>query len=372
VPAAVRWLIRAALASIVTLAVACSSGGAAVEGHGDRKDAVPVAVAPVVKRDAPVELRAIGNVEAYSTVSVRSQVEGQLARVNFTEGQEVHRGDLLFEIDPRPFEAALRQAEANLARDRAQAENAAVAAGRMESLRSTGVVSLDGYDQARTQAKALEASVAADQAAVERARIDLERCSIRSPLDGRIGRLLVHEGNIVKANDTELAVINQLRPVHVEFSVPQQALPEIRRHQVAEPLQVRAFVPGDEAHATTGTLSFINNAVDTSTGTVLLKGVFANQDEALWPGQFVNVALQLTVRADAVMVPARAVQTGQEGRFVFVLNHDGTVASRPVVVGDAVGGDMIVEQGLEPGEQVVTDGQLRLAPGVRVDVKGSG
>jgi len=301
-------------------------------------------------------------------VSVKSRVEGHLARVYFVEGQEVKRDDPLFLVDPRPFEAAVRQAEANLARDRAQAENARVELERFARLARQGVASREEYDQARTRARSLDATVAADEAAVESARIQLQYCSIRSPIDGRAGQLLVHEGNVVKANETPLAVINQLRPAYVEFSVPQQDLPEIRKHMAGGALPVEAR-PDDAGPPAAGQLTFVNNTVDTSTGTVLLKGTFPNPDEELWPGQFVNVALRLTTLNAAVMVPARAVQTGQQGKYVFVVRPDGTAESRPVVVGHMVGDDVVIEKGLAPGEQVVTEGQLRLGPGVRVEVK---
>ena len=354
------------------LLAACSSGGGAVATTAGRKPAVPVTVAAVVQKDAPVELRAIGNVQASSTVAVRAQVEGQLATVHFTEGQEVKRGDLLFEIDARPFEAALREAEATLAKDRAQAENARVEAARFATLAASGVVSRDEHDQARTRAKTFEAAATADEAVVESARIRLQYCSIRSPIDGRIGQLLVHEGNVSKANETTLAVINRLRPVNVEFSVPQQELPGIRRYMAGGPLRVEAALPAAAAEPVVGVLGFVNNTVDTTTGTVLLKAEFPNADETLWPGQFVNVTLRLATEPDALVVPARAVQTGQQGAYVFVVRQDGTVEARPVTVGHAVDEDVVVTHGLAVGEQVVTDGQLRLAPGAAVEVRGGG
>jgi multidrug efflux system membrane fusion protein len=370
---------RAPAAAITRLALllgpatlaACSSGGGAAERQAARGPAVPVRVATVVQKEAPVVVPAIGRVEAYSTVDVRSQVEGRLAEVHFAEGQEVHRGALLFTIDPRPFEAALRQAEGNLARDRAQAENALVESGRFAALVKTGVVSRDAYDAARARASSLAAAVAADEAAVEAARIQLQYCWIASPLDGRIGRLLVHAGNVVKANETILTTINQLRPVHVEFAVPQQELPGIRAHMAADPLPVEATIPGADpgAASVTGTLSFVDNTVDPATGTVLLKAEFANQDERLWPGQFVNVALRVATQPNAIMVPARAVQAGQDGKFVFVVLPDDTVELRPVTVGSVLGDDAVVAEGLRAGERVVTEGQLRLAPGVHVEVK---
>jgi multidrug efflux system membrane fusion protein len=328
-----------------------------------------VQVVPAAREDAPVELRAIGTAEAYSTVSVKSRVEGQLAQVFFSEGQQVRRGDRLFQVDARPFEATLRQAEANLLRDRAQAENARVEAQRLSKLLGSGIVAREEYDRARTQAAALEAIVAANEAAVESARIELGYTSIESPIDGRIGRLLVHEGNVVKANETELAVVNQLRPIHVSFSVPQRDLPAVRHYAEQNgPLSVSAIVPRDH-EAVAGQLVFIDNAVDAGTGTVLLKGRFDNTHEELWPGQFVDVALRLTTIEGAVVIPAHAVQTGQQGPYVFVVRDDGTVESRPVVTGQSFDQRVVIQQGLSPGEQVVTEGQLRLAPGVRVAIR---
>ena len=347
------------------LSSACSWGGGAAERPSEPPP-VPVTVAPAVQKDAPVSLRAIGNVAAYSTVSLKAQVEGRVARVHFAEGQEVKRGDLLFALDARPFEAALRQAEANLARDRAQAENARVEADRFARLVKDGIVSRDEYDQAHARAASLEATVAADQAAVESARIQLQYCSIASPIDGRIGEILVHEGNVVKVNETVLAVINQLRPIYVEFAVPQQELDQIRARMAGGELPVEAFRPADSDHPVVGTLSFINNTVDTASGTVLLKAIFPNTNEELWPGQFVTVTLRLATRHDAVMIPSRAVQTGQDGEFVFVVKEDRTVESRPVTTSVRVDQDMVVSKGLEFGETVVTEGQLRLSPGARV------
>ena len=356
------------VASVLATVAACSSGSDAVSHKADTA-AVPVTVARAERRDAPVTVRAIGTVEAYSTVALKAQVDGKLAQVHFSEGQEVKRDDLLFVLDTRPFEAALRQAEANLARDRALAENARVEAGRFERLIREGVVSHDEVDQARTRATSSAALVSADEAAVERARIDLQYCTIRSPIDGRIGQLLVHEGNVVKEQETTLAVVNQLRPIRVSFTVPQQDLPPIRRYMADGPLAVDAALADGGGRTVTGELAFVNNTVDQATGTVLLKAAFANADEALWPGQFVDVTLLLTTERDATVVPASAIQTGQQGSYVFVVKPDGTVDSRPVVTGGAFDGRVVVRDGVVPGDRVVTQGQLRLAPGTRVEVK---
>jgi multidrug efflux system membrane fusion protein len=359
---------RPPAAALLVLLAACSSGGGAVERHDE---AVPVTVARAEQRDAPVTLRAIGTVEAYSTVNVRSRVDGHLAKIYFAEGQPVRRDDPLFQIDPRPFEMALRQAEAALARDRVQGEHDRLEAGRFERLMKDGVISKDEHDQARTRAEAGAATVAADEAAVERVRLDLQYCAIASPIDGRIGQILVHEGNLVKTNDTLLAVINQLRPIHVAFAVPQQDLPTIRRHMAEGPLTIDAAPSDGGAPAVAGELAFVNNAVDQGTGTVLLKGRFENEHEELWPGQFVGVTLRLATERGATVIPASAVQTGQQGSYVFVVKADGTVESRPVVTGPGFEHFVVVRDGVAPGEQVVTEGQLRLAPGTRVEVKGT-
>ena len=358
------------LVALVPLLGGCSSGpGGAATGERAGPLAVPVTVAKVVAKDVPIQIRAIGNVQPYSSVTVKSQVKGQVAEVHFEEGQRVAHGDLLFTIDPRPFQAALRQAEANLARDLAEANNAKVEAGRRERLLAQGFVSRDEYDQAQTQAVSLEAAVRADRAAVENAKLELQYCYIRSLIDGRVGQILVHAGNIVKDNDTTLAVINQIRPVYVSFSVPEQDLPEIHRRATEQTLAVQAFIGKDDADPVAGDLSFIDNTVDTTTGTILLKGRFKNEDEALWPGQFVDVALILGVHRNAVVIPAAAVQTGQEGLYVFVVGSDMVATTKPVVVGASVGADIIVEQGLQPNETVVTDGQVRLAPNMKVEIK---
>jgi multidrug efflux system membrane fusion protein len=354
------------MSALVALA-ACSEPGGAT-GRSATAEAVPVVVATVRQKDVPVQLRAIGNVEAYSTVSIKSQVVGQLAEVHFEEGQRVKKGDLLFTIDPRPFEAALRQLEANLARDKAQASNADVEYKRATDLLAQGFVSRDEYDTAQTRQATQQAAVKADEAAVEHAKLELQYCYIHAPIDGRVGQILVHQGNVVKENDTTLAVINQIQPIYVSFSVPEQELAQIRQRAAAWPLTVEAFVP-QRAEPAIGELRFINNTVDTTTGTVLLKGLFANDDEVLWPGQFVDVHLTLGTQLAVVVVPAEAVQVGQQGQFVWVVSADQTAEVRPVEVGQMLGPEVIVGKGLTAGEQVVTDGQVRLAAGVRVEIK---
>jgi membrane fusion protein, multidrug efflux system len=342
-----------------------------VESQNAMVMTVPVTVATAVRKTVPVELRAIGNAEAYSTVSVKSQVEGQLERVYFHEGQDVRKGDLLFTIDARPFETALRQAEANQARDSAQAEHARSDAGKFLKLAEGGIASREQYDEARTQAEALEALVRADRAVADNARLQLGYCAIRSPIDGRTGSLIVHPGNILKANDAALVVINQTDPVYVNFSVPEKYLPEIKKHLAAGRLRVAAAAPGDEQHPSQGYLTFVDNTVEAATGTIRLKGTFSNAERRLWPGQFVNVVLALTSLPNAVVVPSQAVQTGQRGQYSFVVKPDLTVDLRPVVTGETIGGETVIEKGLQPGEKVVTDGQLLLLPGAKVEVKES-
>jgi multidrug efflux system membrane fusion protein len=323
----------------------------------------------VSKKDFPVQVRAIGTVEAFSTVTIKTLVAGQITKVAFREGQDVKRGDLLFEIDPVPFQVALQVAEATLAKDVALKENAEKEAKRYALLVEKDLIPRQQYDQVIANLGALEATVKADAAQVEQSRVKLGYCFLRSPIDGRTGDLSANRGNIVKENDTKLLVINQITPIYVTFSVPEQRLAEIRRNQAAGNLAVEAVLPGGEGDPIGGSLDFISNEVDKTTGTIQLKGKFANADRRLWPGQFVNVSLTLAVRRDAVLVPSRAIQTGQEGRYVFVIKPDLTAEMRPVTPGQSLGEDTVIEQGVQAGEQVVTDGQLGLVPGSKVDVK---
>jgi multidrug efflux system membrane fusion protein len=384
----------------------CSNGGASTSGgpgggRGAKKGMgggdVPVTVATVSQKDVPVEVQVIGNVEAYSTISVKAQVGGQLTKVSFQEGDYVKKGDLLFTIDQRPLaaalnlaianlardEASLGQAQANLARDVAQNKYAEANATRYAELFQGGVVSKDQSEQLRASADASGQALAADKAAIESAKaaigaskatvdnaqVQLGYTSIRSPIDGRTGNLSVKQGNVVMANSQELMTINQVEPIYVTFAVPEAQLSAIKRYMAQQKLPVRAGPqdnPGDEE---TGVLTFIDNAVDMTTGTIKLKGTFGNSDRKLWPGQFVRVTLRLTTQQNAVVVPNQAVQAGQNGSFVYVVKPDRTVEMRPVTTGARVDQDMVVEQGLQPGETVVTEGQLRLAPGSRVVVR---
>jgi membrane fusion protein, multidrug efflux system len=363
----------AGLAIVGVLSPGCSRSKPQAE-TGFMRGPVPVLVAQVVQKTVPIQLRAIGTVEAYSTVSVKSQIDGYIAAVHFHEGQDVRRGDLLVQIDPRPYEAALNQAEANLARDRAQLLQANTDERRYGYLLRQGVGSRQQYDQAHANAAALHATVMADEAAVQTAEINLGYTKIYSPIDGRTGALILHPGNLVKANDASgiIVVINQIKPIYVDFYLPERNLAEVRQYMTGHQLAVEAAPKGGPSAAGPefGTLSFIDNAVNANTGTFELKGLFPNQQARLWPGQFVNATLTLSERPDAIVVPAQAVQTGQDGSFVFVVGHDMSVEPRPVVVGDSLEGQTIVQSGLKPGETVVTDGQLRLFPGARVKIKG--
>jgi membrane fusion protein, multidrug efflux system len=359
---------------------------------------VPVMVSDAVEKTLPVQLTAVGNAQAYTTVGIKSQVNGQIMEVRFKEGQDVKKDDLLFVIDPRPFEAALRQAEAalgqrqaevqqaqaNLERDQAQLDNAKVQERRYRDLVDRELIAREQYDQLRTNWAALEATVQADRAAVENAkastraaqanvdsaRLQVAYTAIRAPIDGRTGNLLVQNGNIVKANDDNpIVVINQVHPIYVSFSVPEQNLPDIKKYyRVAGGLRVIARLPRQQETLATGDLSFVNNSVDMTTAMIQLKATFANTDNVLWPGQFLDVSLVLTSRT-AITVPSQAIQPGQQGPYVFVVKPDLTVESRPVVPGTRLGAETIVEQGLRAAERVVIDGQLRLVPGAKIEIR---
>lgn len=350
-----------------------AGGGRAGRGGGGRgRDVVPVVVVTAAQKSVPVQIRAVGNVEPYSTVAVKSQVTGVLQKAHFREGEDVKKGQLLFTIDPRPFEAALKQAEANLARDSAQLRNLREQERRYAELVEKQYVSREQYDQIKTNADAAEAVVNANKAAVENAKVQLSYCYIYAPIDGRVGSLLVNEGNLVRVNDgTPLVVINQVNPINVTFAVPEQHLIDLRRHMKTGKLQVDAAFPADEGRPERGRLEFVDNAVDRATGTIKLKGVFANSERRLWPGQFVNVALTLTTQADAVVIPSEAIQVGQEGQHVFVVKEDNRVEMRPVTLGQTNEGEAIIVTGLAAGERVVREGQFLLGPGSRVEIKNA-
>jgi membrane fusion protein, multidrug efflux system len=405
-------------------AAGCSESPAGGAQKPAPPPAVPVGVASAGQRTVPVQVGTVGTVQAFTTVGVKSQVAGQIQQVHCKEGQEVKGGDLLFTIDPRPLEAAVRQSEANVAKDRAQLrqteaallqrqaevtqalanlerdvaqlENARTQERRYASLVKEELVAREQYDQVRTAFAALQATVNADRAAVENARasaraaeamvdnaraaiqaneamvetsrLQLAYTTIRAPMDGRTGNLLVQGGNVVKATeDNPLVIIAQVRPIYVSFAVPQQHLTAIKKYRGEGTLKVEAVLDGGQ-RVVEGVVTFMNNTVDPTTGTIQLKATFPNADNALWPGQFLDVALTLTTER-AVLVPTQAVQAGQQGPFVFVVKADSTVESRPVKVGRRLARELVIEQGVTAGERVVTDGQLRLVPGARVEVK---
>jgi multidrug efflux system membrane fusion protein len=414
-----------ALAVVVTLLAVCA--GCSDRASGTQRSAapaVPVLVAEAVRRDVPLDVGVIGTVQALTTVGVKSQVSGQVMNVHFTEGQDITAGQPLFTIDPRPFEAILAQAQANvgrdtaqlrqaeaahaqrqaevqqvianLERDQAQLENARVQEKRYKTLVDKELVAREQYDQFRTNLTALEATVQADRAGVENARaaaeaaqagvenaraviradeaivetakLNLGYTNIRAPMAGRSGNLMLQAGNVVKANDDNpMVVIAQIHPIYVSFTVPQQHLATIKQYMAAGSLSVRATPPG-ASKPTVGRLTFVNNTVDPTTGTIQLKGTFDNADNVLWPGQYVEVVLTLTTES-AVVVPSQAVQPGQQGPYVFVVKPDSTVQPRPVELGRRLATDTIITKGLAAGERIVTDGQLRLVPGSRVEIK---
>jgi len=352
------------------LLLGCSSRDS-VQAAKPQAPAAPVRVATVSSRNMPVQLSAIGNVEATSTVSIKAQISGQLVKVHFKEGDFVKKGQLLFTIDRAPFEADLRKAEATLAKDEAQALNSKLDAERYQGLGREGVVSKQQVDAAQAAYNAMAATTAADKAAIETAKINLQYTSIYSPINGRTGNVGVKEGNLVKANDLPILVtINQIEPIYVSFSVPEQQLGEVKKYLGSKTLHVDAS-PQNSGQHFDGKLTFIDNSVDLTTGTIKLKATFDNQQRTLWPGQFVDVSLTLSMQPNAVVVPTTAVQTSQTGTYVYVVNSDLTVQPQPVKVGWAVGDTTIIASGLQPGQRVVTDGQLRLVPGAKVDIKSS-
>ena len=341
-----------------------------------RKDApparstVPVTVATVQQRSVPQEISAIGTVTPIQTVAVCAQVSGIILSVGFQEGDEVQVGQLLFRLDPRPFQAALDQAIANLAKDRAQLVNARQEVVRYQTLVQSDLATQEQFDQFKANADAAEAAVTADSAAVQTARLNLEYTTIRAPIAGRTGNLLLHIGNLVPASvATPLVVINQLRPIAVSFSVPQKYLDDIQRFSARSRLAVEIRPSNDTAAVVTGTLSFINNQVDTTTGTIQLKATFANGDRKLWPGEFVAVRLVLNVERDVLTIPSQAVMTGQNGTYVYLVNPDRSVRAQDVTVGRSAEDFVVIEKGLVPGQMVVTDGQLRLVPGAKIEIK---
>jgi multidrug efflux system membrane fusion protein len=378
-----------------------STSGAGRGGRGGGGESVPVEVAPVTQQDVPIQIKGIGNVEAATTVAVRSQVEGTLITVGFAPGQEVKKGQVLFTIDPRPLQAQLSQAEANLlkamaavrqandivARDEAIAANNRVAVNRDLKLVEAGVIPREQYDNDMATLRAAEATVRADKSSVanlqaaqkaedanvQNARVQLSYTTIRAPINGKTGNLVVTAGNLVRANDTTpMVTITTSSPIYVTFSVPERDLVRIRQTSGKDVLAVQGVIPGDEANPVMGKLSLVDNTVDPATGTVRLKATFINDDRRLYPGQFVNVVLTLGTASQATVVPSQAVQIGQDKSFVYVAKADGTAEMRTVKSGTTMDSMTVIEEGLKPGEQVITDGQLRLVPGSKIQIKGQG
>lgn len=391
---ATGWLC---LAAIALVGAGCTSKGSDPPPARKGEGGVPVAVATAVQKDVPIDIQVIGNVEAYAGITIKAQVTGLLTQVHFREGDYVKKGDLLFTIDQRPFEAQLNQVEANLARDEAQRGQAEAnlsrdmaqekflraQVSRYAQLAAEGITSKDQLEQMQANSDALsqavnadraavrsaEAAVTAGRAAVANSKLLLGYTTIRSPLDGRTGNLVVKEGSLVTANMTDLITINQVEPIYVTFAVPEANLPAVKQHMAEHKLPVMAMPQDGASTHETGELTFVDNAVDATTGTIKLKGTFGNSDHQLWPGQFVRVVLRLATKPNALVVPNQAVQTGQDGSFVYVVKQDRTVESRPVATGSRVDQDIVVEKGLNPGEIVVTEGHLRLVPGMRVQVR---
>jgi multidrug efflux system membrane fusion protein len=358
-------------------ASACSGGEAAPStpasggGRGGGQGAaVPVTATAAQQKSVPLDVTAIGTVIAASTVAVRAQITGELMTVGFKEGDEVEQGQVLFTLDKRPFEAALAQAEAQLQKDVAQLANAKAQAARYQDLSQRGIATREQVDQMTTQAAALEGTVAADRANIQSAKVQLDYATIEAPISGRTGLLVVHKGNLVRANDTAPIVsINRITPVYVTFAVPESMLPQFKKFMAAGTVRVEAKAPSDTGKPSIGKIDFIDIAVDATSGTIKVKGTFPNEDRRLTPGQFVNVNVTLTTDANATVVPTAAVQSGQAGTFVYVIKADKTVEMRPVTIARTHGDESIVGTGIKAGETIVVDGQLRLVPGSRVSIK---
>jgi multidrug efflux system membrane fusion protein len=363
-------LFTAGCASEDAAATAGARNGGRGAGAGG---AVPVTVAAVVRKTVPIEISVIGAAEPFSSVAIRSQITGQLNTVTFTEGDDVKAGQVLFTLDRRPLEAAAEQAQANLERDVAQAANAAAQFKRYQDLADRGIATKEQVDTARTSMTALNATVNADRAALENTQVQLQYATITATISGRTGALQVHEGNLVRANDTTpLVVINQIAPISVSFAIPEARLPELKKYMSQGTLRVTATPPKDDAPPAVGKISFVDNQVDQTTGTIRLKGTFSNEDRRLWPGQFLNVIVTLTSDPNAIVVPTAAVQAGQQGPYVFIVKDDKTVDMRSVVVSRTSASETVLASGVKPGETVVTDGHLRLVPGSRISVKTAG
>ncbi len=366
-----KWAVLAASALVLIAPAGCSKDSSGKEtGMDPQKIAMPITASTAVQKDMPVQIRVIGNVQPLSTVAIKAQIQGELIGVHFKDGQEVKKGDLLFTIDPRPFEARLNQARALLAKDRAQLQNAQMQVKRYSSVVGKGYVAQEQFDTVKSNAAALDATVNADEAAIENAKLELKYCTIRSPINGVTGNVRVTSGNIVKANDNDnpLVTIKEVRPLYVTFAVPERDLSEIMKYMSERKLDVLASFPSDEEHPIRGQLTFIDNEVKSTAGTIQIWATFSNEDKRLWPGQFVNVVLTLTTEKDKTVIPAQAIQMGQNGPYVYVIKPDMSVEYRQVAIGSRIEKEIVVQKGVSPGEKVVTDGQLRLATGSLVQI----
>jgi multidrug efflux system membrane fusion protein len=330
---------------------------------------VPISVAQAEQRDVPIVVNAVGTIAPYSTVQIKTMVSAEINKAFFKEGDFVKKGQLLFQLDPRSFDADLLRAKGQLARDKATAVTARANANRYAALFNEGIIAREQYENMMSAADQAEAAVVADEGAVESARVSVTFTKIYSPINGRTGNLQLYPGNVSKANDLPLVTINEVSPIYASFSIPEQYLPEVKQQIAKGGLQVQATIPSTTVPADIGKVSFIDNTVDRTTGTITLKAIFLNKDNKLWPGQFVTVALTLNNRPNATTVPSQAVQSGQQGPYLFVVKADKTVEMRLVKLGPLYQGQLIVEQGVTPGETVVTDGHVRLVPGSRVEIK---
>jgi multidrug efflux system membrane fusion protein len=359
-------LLLLAFAALLTGCGKGSGQAGAPGAPGAARPAVPVVVADVQRRDIPIQISGIGNVEAYQMVQIKSQVNGQIQNIFFKEGQDVHKGQLLVQLDKRPFQAALEQAMGTLKKDQAQAANSKLQQQRYDELEKQGVIASQVADQQRAQSQADAAAVYADKAAVDAARVQLQYTDIDAPINGRTGALLINNGNLIKANDTPYLVqLNQISPIYVSFTIPENELAEVRKYDSHKPLKVLAYPKGDTQPAE-GVLTFIDNGVDTTTGTVRLKATFVNKDKRLWPGEYVDAVLEMSVQKNAMVVPTRAIQTGQQGEYVYIVTPQSTAESRPVVTGGTYKNLTLISSGLEAGQKVIVDGQVRVAPNAKV------
>ncbi len=366
-----RFFALTTFAAALVLLSGCQNTKTPEKVQASGPPPVPVTVAEAVSRTIPIEVHAIGNVEAYSVISVKSQVAGILQHVLFHDGDLVTKGQLLFEIDPRSFAAKLNQSKAALAKDQATAVNADADAQRYAALFKEGVVARQDNDAKQAAAAEIKAALEADRAQIEYDALQLQYTKIYSPVDGRAGEVSIDEGNIIKDHDVPIVTINQVQPIYVTFSVTEQDFQKIRP-RMASGLAVEALATGDTQPPLRGRLVFADNSVDVTTGTIKLRAEYPNTDRRLWPGQFVNVKLTVGSETGAILVPSQAVQSGQNGEFVFVVSPDGKVAMRPVKISRPVGADIALASGIQAGERVITDGQSRLVPGASVQIVGGG